>query len=113
MKRRERRRAVRVAKPLDIEYSANCPPIRARVADLSETGAFVDTSEPVLAGSVVKFRLFLNDAIRWRPVLGKARVAWSQPRVGMALEFQGLSREDRDRIKYYVAAIFFGHEEGT
>jgi hypothetical protein len=104
----ERRTAVRVAKPLEIRYAANCPPIAARTSDLSESGAFVDTPEPLAAGSLVDFWLALPDGAPDRPVAGRARVVWAQPTVGMGLAFEGLAREDRDRIKFYVASVFFG-----
>ena len=35
---------MRVAKSMDFQYSADCPSIKARLEDISETGAFVDTT---------------------------------------------------------------------
>lgn len=102
----DRRRAVRVSKSLEFYYSAECRPIQARLDDLSEAGAFVDTSHPLTVGSLVDFKFQLPDESSG-PIEGRGRVAWVSPMVGVGLEFQNLKAEDRERIKFYVAGEFF------
>ena len=98
---------VRIGSILEIEYwhDAAPTPIRARLEDLGEGGAFVDTSIPIPEGSEIEFRLQLPQ--EKEPLVGKALVRWLQPTVGMGIEFQGLSDADRERIKFFVASRFF------
>lgn len=104
----ERRRAVRVTRSIEFRYAANCPPIRARLDDLSDAGAFVDTSHPLPLGTSVEFDFQLpNDP---NPIRGRARVAWAQQMVGVGLEFTELEAADRERVRLYVASVYFGHD---
>ncbi len=103
----ERRRAVRVKKALEIVYSSASPPIEARLDDLSETGMFVETSHPLEVGAPVEFTLALPDGTE-TPVKGKGEVAWTDHAVGVGIRFTEISAEDRERIKWYVAEVFFG-----
>ena len=109
----ERRTAVRVVRPMEIQYASNCPPISARIEDISESGAFVDTKQPLEQGSTVQFRFFLPDDTPDVAIQGRGRVVWTEPMVGFGLEFQDLPAEVRERIKFFVASVFFGHREGA
>lgn len=42
----DKRKSVRVEIPLEAVYSNNCPPIRARIQDLSETGLLLTRATP-------------------------------------------------------------------
>lgn len=100
----EHRDHVRLRKPLEFEYWADGQPIRARIEDVSEGGVFVDTATPHDVGDELRFRLTLPGV---DPISGKAVVRWRQPNVGMGIEFVGLSKEESEAIKFYVAAEFF------
>ena len=106
----DRRGAVRVAKSIDFQYSADCPSIKARLEDISETGAFVDTTHALTVGSQVEFSFRLPYPEDPSPIEGRGRVVWVQPMVGVGLEFQQLTAEDRQRLRYFVASIYFGPE---
>ena len=106
----DRRGAVRVAKSMDFRYSADCPSIKARLEDISETGAFVDTTHPLTIGSQVDFSFRLPYPEDPSPIEGRGRVVWVQPMVGVGLEFQQLNDEDRQRLRYFVASVYFGPE---
>jgi len=99
---------VRIGSVLEIEFwhDAEPTPTRARLEDLGEGGAFVDTSNPIPEGQEIQFRLHLPQ--EEKAVIGKAVVRWLQPTVGMGIEFLGLSEADRERIKFFVASTFFG-----
>lgn len=112
MEDRPQREAVRVQKPLEVTYTANCPPIEARIEDISEKGFFLDTTHALDIGSSIEFELALPDATPDVPIRGQGRVIWAAPMVGVGVEFQNLSREDRERIRFFVASVFFGQEEG-
>ena len=105
---RERREAVRIAKPLEIVYSSDSPPISARIEDLSEKGAFVGTDNPLAPGSELDFRFDLPDSQAGEVISGRARVQWIEPMVGMGIEFESLSQAQQDRLRFFVASVFFG-----
>lgn len=104
----DKRKAVRVKKALEIVYSSKSPPIQARLDDLSETGMFIETSHPLEVGALVDFTLVLPDAEAAEPIKGKGEIAWTDKTVGVGVKFLDLSDEDRARIKWYVAEVFFG-----
>lgn len=106
MSSEERRAWIRVEKRLAMEYSSNCPPIQAFVADLSESGMFVDVDQALPAGSTLEFSFSLPDAEAETPVNGSAVVVWSGPS-GMGVEFSELSDASRERIRFFVAAVHF------
>jgi quercetin dioxygenase-like cupin family protein/Tfp pilus assembly protein PilZ len=108
---KERRRSVRIKKPLEIIYSAESPPIAARVDDISETGVFVETTDPLPVGGQIEFALHLPDQAADEPIRGEGIVVWTDPATGTGIEFKDLSDEDRERIKWFVAAEYFGVEE--
>ena len=63
------------------------------------------TTNPLAKGTVVKvrFRMPMSN----RDVDVQAKVAWSDKRVGMGLEFAGLSESDEKVIRDYVDSHFF------
>ena len=103
----ERRVAVRIKKALDVVYSSSSPPIQGRLDDLSETGMFIETSHPLEIGAEVEFTLTLPGESADKPVRGKGEVVWSDQAVGVGIHFTEILEEDRDRIKWYVAEVFF------
>lgn len=98
---RTRRRFVRALKRLEIEYTTDAP-CMAEIADLGEGGAFVVTPNPFPLGTRLRYKFHLPDD----PIAieGEAKVTRIEPTLGMALEFEGLSREDQVRIRLVVAA---------
>ncbi|MGB5815253.1 MAG: PilZ domain-containing protein [Thermoanaerobaculia bacterium] len=104
------RGAVRVARAIDFQYSADCPSIKARLEDISETGAFVDTTHSLTVGSQLDFTFRLPYPEDPSPIAGRGRVVWVQPMVGVGLEFQQLTDDDRQRLRYFVASVYFGPE---
>lgn len=101
------RRAVRVAKLLDARYSAGCPPIPARIQDLSETGLFLETHHPLAIGSCIYLEFHLPDD-QPQPVAVRALVRNVDPLAGLGVEFVDLSPATRERLRMFVAAEFFG-----
>lgn len=107
MEHKDRRGAVRVAKPLEVHYSQDSPYIEARAADISETGLFLETQHPLEVGSKISLRFALpdgNEAV----ISTTAIVLWVDPLVGVGVAFHGLPDDQRERIKFWVAAEFFG-----
>ena len=77
--------------------------------NISRGGVAVRTTNPLEKGIVVK--------VRFRMPMGKkdidveSKVAWSDKRVGMGLEFVGLGDEDQRPIAEYVDAHFFSNRK--
>ena len=107
MSKGEQRHSVRVDQRLEIEFSSNCPPIRAFVEDLSEAGMYIDVDHPLPAGEAIEFTLPLPDGEPDTPIKGSAVVVWSGP-TGMGVEFTDVTDAARQRIHYFVAAVHFG-----
>lgn len=103
-----RRIAVRVKKALDVVYSSSSPPIEARLEDLSETGMFIETSHPLEVGAELEFWIALPSDEAEAPVAGKGEVVWTDRAVGVGVHFTQISDADRERIKWFVAEVFFG-----
>ena len=105
----DRRSSVRTKKPIEVEYSANCPWIKARLDDLSEDGAFLDTQHAISEGAELVLRFSLADE-QGRPqeVRCRARVVWKEPMVGVGVELVDLDEATRERIRHFVAAQLFG-----
>ena len=112
MTEEERRQAsIRVQKPLEITYAANCPPIQARIEDISETGFFLDNTNFLQVDSELEFSLDLPEEAGVRQIKGKGRVVWIQPTVGAGVEFLDLDPDDRAAVRFFVASVFFGHAD--
>jgi hypothetical protein len=101
------RRTVRVAKLLEVDYSANCPPIRARIQDLSETGLFLETHHPLALGTLIDLRFELPDG-KPEPIVTRARVRHVDPMAGLGVELVDVPEPTRERLRMYVASVFFG-----
>lgn len=107
MREGDKRRTVRVPKRIELRYSSNSPPMNGFIEDLGEGGMFVDSPQPLPAGSEVEFWFDLPDAAVEQPIHGHGKVVWSAP-TGMGVEFRSLGDEERERIRFFVASVLFG-----
>ncbi len=103
--------AVRIQKPLEITYSCDCPPIQARIEDISETGFFLDSTNALQVDSKMEFVIHLPTESGVAEIQGTGQVVWIQPTVGAGVRFVDLGPEDRDNIRFFIASVFFGHDE--
>lgn len=105
----ERRESVRTKIPIEVEYAANSPPIKARLDDLSETGAFIDTHHALDNGTEMILTFSLPDENQQpQEIRSKGRVVWTAAMVGVGVEFVDLDEVSRERIRYFVASKLFG-----
>ncbi len=107
------RQAPRVSKTLEISYSAGSSPTPARIDDLSATGMFVDTHHPLTVGQSIDFSFRFTEIEDEAPVRGRGEIVWAEPMVGVGVRFTHMKPEDQERIKYFVAAVLFGHVSGN
>lgn len=101
---RERRRHPRRPIIIEIHYQSDSPVLLARLADLSEGGMFVDTVNPLPAGTEVKFRFRLSPQAAEPPLVGIGRVAWNQATVGMGIEFARFGADGWERLRSFLRA---------
>jgi uncharacterized protein (TIGR02266 family) len=97
----ERRYFRRVQKVIEFQYTSNGPPMTGGIRDLSEGGVYVDTPDPLSAGTPVSFR-FVLQPISKTPILGRGLVRWCEDAVGMGIQFLAMSDEDRALIRRFV-----------
>ena len=69
----------------------------------------VRTTNPLEIGIAVKVRFRMP--MSKKDIEVQSKVAWSDKRVGMGLEFAGLSDEDRAAIVEYVDSHFFSNRK--
>ena len=111
MEEKRQQGAIRVQKPLEITYACDCPPIAARIEDISERGFFLDSTNALNVGSELEFTIGLPTESGETEIQGKGRVVWMQETVGAGVEILDLSEEDRASIRFFVASVFFGHQD--
>lgn len=105
--------SIRVQRPLEATYSADSPPVEARIEDMSETGCFIDAHHPPPMGTLIRLQFSLPEDSSGQPLVCDARVVWMQPNVGMGVQFLDLPQETRDRIRFFIASVYFGHDSGA
>ncbi|MDH3254506.1 MAG: PilZ domain-containing protein [Acidobacteriota bacterium] len=110
MTEEEKRHSVRVAARLEIQYRADDVETEGFIDDLSETGAWIDTPQPLPTGTRVDFTFELHDDQADVPITGSATVVRVQEMVGMALEFNEVEPEAAARIRFWVGALYFGQD---
>ena len=87
----EKRHTERATLLLEVKFEGAGVRAETRISDISETGVFIDAMTPVPTGAVLKLTFTLPDG-SFIEVDG--RVAHSQPRIGMGIEFVNLKPED-------------------
>lgn len=97
-----RRRPPRVPLIVDIEFSADSPPMRRRTTNIGPGGLFIETPTPLPEGVPVRLRFALPGHAQ--PMTVEAAVAWAEPQLGMGLRFIWLEPTDRAAIQRYIAA---------
>jgi hypothetical protein len=97
------RRAVRMARAMQVEFGLRSGKITALTQDLSVSGLSALVGEAPDVGTEITFRLKMGRDVD--PVVGQARVVAAIPfhgSVRMAVAFDGISEDDRLRIEDLV-----------
>jgi len=76
-------------------------PIRARTADISLGGCFVEMPNPLPKGTVIKIAFWLQDTKLW----ASAKVVTSTPGFGIGLQFTEMSEAERNHLKQFIERI--------
>ncbi|HYM00892.1 MAG TPA: PilZ domain-containing protein [Blastocatellia bacterium] len=103
----ERRRFERAAITAQVEYeltNASSGPgrVRRNLANISSGGLFINTEEPIRAGTRMVVRFELPNKHR---IIAVSRVCYARKGQGLGVEFLNLDDEDREEIQSYIQSI--------
>lgn len=103
----ERRRFERAPITAQVEYeltNASSGPsrVRKKIANISSGGLFINTDEPIRAGTRMVVRFELPNKHR---VIAVSRVCYARKGRGLGVEFLNLDDEDREEIIAYIASL--------
>lgn len=103
----ERRRFERAPITATVEYeltNASSGPsrVRKKLANISSGGLFINTDEPLRAGTRMVVRFELPNRHR---VIAVSRVCYARKGRGLGVEFLNLDDEDREEIQSYIATL--------
>jgi hypothetical protein len=73
-------------------------PIRARTADLSVGGCFIEMPNPLPKGTQIKIGIWVNDAKLW----ANGRVVTSTPGFGIGVQFIQISEQDQSQLQQFL-----------
>jgi uncharacterized protein (TIGR02266 family) len=104
-----RRSGPRVVLGIPIAYRFGNTIAAAVTLNISRGGVAVRTTNPLAAGIIVKARFRIP--IAKRDIDVESKIAWSNKRVGMGLEFLNISAEDQQAIAEYVDSHFFSNRK--
>jgi len=98
----ERRGATRYPLVLaaDVIEISSGTKLHVRTADISATGCYLDTLNPVPVGSQVRLTISHHDEV----VEAAGRIMYVIPGLGMGVAFQGVLPEQQARLKRWLEA---------
>ncbi|MBM3772124.1 MAG: response regulator [Acidimicrobiia bacterium] len=104
-----RRASPRVVLGIPIQYRFGNTIAAALTLNLSHGGMAIRTTSPLDSGSVIKVRFRLPGSRR--DVDAEGKVAWSDRRVGMGIEFESVDSANQAAIDNFVDAHFFSNRK--
>jgi uncharacterized protein (TIGR02266 family) len=104
-----RRISPRVVLGIPVAYRLGNTIAAAVTLNVSRGGLAIRTTSPLEIGTEVKVRFRLPGARK--DVDAVARVAWTERRVGMGLQFTGVGPDDQALIDEFVQAHFFSNRK--
>jgi len=107
--RSNRRSSPRVVMGIPVAYRFGNTIAAALTLNISRGGLAIRTTSPLAVGTTVKVRFRLPGTKR--DVDTDARIAWTDRRVGMGLQFTGPSADDQALIDDYIQAHFFSNRK--
>jgi len=72
-----------------------------RSSDISIGGMYLESMQDFPPGTLLDLQFKLHDSDE-KPISVQARVLYSQPSVGLGMDFVNISTEDRERILKFV-----------
>lgn len=104
-----RRASPRVHLGIPVSYRVTSMIAVALSLNIGHGGLAVRTTSPVAVDTPLRLRFRLPGAAH--EIEAEARVAWTDRRLGMGVQFTRVSRDDEARIDEYVRAHFFSNRK--
>ena len=104
-----RRGSPRVVLGIPVAYRFGNTIAAALTLNLSKGGVAIRTMSPLPGGGKVRVRFRLPGSKR--DIEAESRIAWSDRRVGMGLQFEKVSHEDQAAIDEFVDQHFFSNRK--
>jgi uncharacterized protein (TIGR02266 family) len=104
-----RRSSPRVVLGIPIQYRYGNTIAAALTLNLSHGGIAIRTTSPLDAGSTIKVRFRMPGSKR--DIDAEGRVAWSDRRVGMGIQFEKVEPDNQTIIDNFVDAHFFSNRK--
>jgi uncharacterized protein (TIGR02266 family) len=104
-----RRASPRVVVGLPVAYRFGNTIAAALTLNVGRGGLAIRTTSPLDVGTIVKVRFRLPSGKK--DIDTQARVSWVDRRVGMGLQFMGLSASDESAIDAFVQSHFFSNRK--
>jgi uncharacterized protein (TIGR02266 family) len=104
-----RRSSPRVVLGIPIQYRYGNTIAAALTLNLSHGGIAIRTTSPLDAGSQIKVRFRMPGSKR--DIDAEGRVAWSDRRVGMGIQFETVEADNQTIIDNFVDAHFFSNRK--
>jgi uncharacterized protein (TIGR02266 family) len=105
-----RRGSPRVVLGIPVAYRFGNTIAAALTLNLGKGGVAIRTMSPLASGAKVRVRFRLPGSKR--DIEGESRVAWSDRRVGMGLQFEKVDSEGQAAIDEFVDQHFFTNRKG-
>jgi uncharacterized protein (TIGR02266 family) len=105
-----RRGSPRVVLGIPVAYRFGNTIAAALTLNLGKGGVAIRTMSPLASGAKVRVRFRLPGSKR--DIEGESRVAWSDRRVGMGLQFEKVASEGQAAIDEFVDQHFFTNRKG-
>ena len=91
-------RRYKTTNSVEIHPEGQSAPIRARTADLSLGGCYVEMANPIPRGTQVKIGLWVKDAKLWV----NGRVVTSTPGFGIGVQFLQMAEQDQNQLQNFL-----------
>jgi hypothetical protein len=92
---------LKTANSVEVYPQGQSSPIRARTADLSLGGCYVEMPNPLAKGTVLRIGLWVNQTKLW----ADGKVISSTPGFGIGVQFTGMSEVDRAQLQQFLESI--------
>ena|SRR5208283_692496 len=90
---------IKVNLPVELHVPGNDVPLRCSIADLSESGCYIESIFPFSIGTVFEMNFEINGT-----VLALGTVVTCDPQVGNGIKFTKMLPEDQEELRNYVKA---------
>lgn len=89
------------ANSVEVYPNSEAAPVRARTADLSLGGCFVEMPNPLAKGTPIRIALWLKETKLW----ANGKVVTSTPGFGIGVQFTEMTAQDRALLQQFLQSI--------